>query len=361
MRIKVFKNGNWSVLVSSVILLIIGMIALFSASKNTDYYEFQRQFMWFLISIPVLIISILFDYRKLIKFSYFLYLLILILLIAVLFTEPVNGATSWFQISSFTFQPSEFAKIIIILCTAKMISRIQKKDIKDINKPLQLLKVLIIAAIPIVLIVKQPDYGTAMTFIAVLLFILFVSGINKRYIIAAILICVIALPLLYFFVLPDHAKSRIEIFLNPDKDPRGAGYNIIQSKLAIGAGEVFGMGFLKGNQTQLGYLYPKTTDFIFAVIGEELGFIVAVSVIILYIIIIISSINIAKNAVDKEGSYIAIGIAGLFAFHMLENIGMTMGLLPITGIPLLFVSYGGSSLLTSFILIGLLINVSIRK
>lgn len=361
MRSKILKNGNWSVLISSVILLVIGMVALFSASKNTDYYEFQKQIMWFIACIPVLIITIIFDYRKIIKFAYTLYVIILVALIAVLFTEPINGATSWFNIGGFALQPSEFAKIILILCVAKMTAKIQKTDNNNINKLLQLFKILVVVGIPILLIVKQPDYGTAMAFIVGLIFILFAAGINKKYIFVTILIAVITLPLLYFFVLPDHAKSRIEIFLDPYKDPRGAGYNIIQSKLAIGAGELFGMGFLKGNQTQLGYLYPKTTDFIFAVVGEEMGFIVAASIIILYLVIIIGAINIAKNAVDKEGSYIAIGIAGLFAFHMTENIGMTMGLLPITGIPLLFVSYGGSSLLTSFILIGLLINISLRK
>ena len=361
MRTKILKNGNWSVLISSVILLVIGMVALFSASKNTDYEEFQKQIVWFVVCIPVLIITILFDYRKIIKFSYALYVIILAALVGVLFTEPINGATSWFNIKGFAFQPSEFAKIILILCVAKITAKIQKTGNENINKFTQLLKIFVVVGIPILLIIKQPDYGTAMAFIAALLFILFAAGINKKYIFIAILICVITLPLLYFFVLPEHAKSRIEIFLDPYKDPRGAGYNIIQSKLAIGAGELFGMGFLKGNQTQLGYLYPKTTDFIFAVIGEEMGFIVAASIIILYLIIIIGAINIAKNAIDKEGSYIAIGIAGIFAFHMTENIGMTMGLLPITGIPLLFVSYGGSSLLTSFILIGLLINISIRK
>lgn len=361
MKPKLLKNANWTILISSVILLAIGMVALFSASKNTNYYEFQKQAMWLLVCVPVLIVTILFDYRKLIKFAYGFYIIILGLLVAVLFTQPINGASSWFNLAGFAFQPSEFAKIVLILCAAKIITRIQKNDNNNINKLTQLIKILIIMGIPIALIIKQPDYGTAMAFVVALVFILFVSGINKKYIIVSILIAVISLPLLYFFVLPEHAKSRIEIFLNPYQDPRGAGYNIIQSKLAIGAGEIFGMGLFKGNQTQLGYLYPKTTDFIFAVIGEELGFIVAASVVVLYLIIIIGGINIAKEANDKEGSYIAVGITGLFAFHMIENIGMTMGLLPITGVPLLFISYGGSALLTSFILIGLLINISMRK
>jgi len=251
MNPKRLKSGNWSVLISSVILLVIGMIALFSASKNTDYDEFQKQIIWFVICIPILIITILFDYRKIIKFAYSLYLIILIALVAVLFTTPVNGATSWFNLGGFTFQPSEFAKIVMILCMAKLIANIQKSDNANINKVMQLLKVLILVGIPILLIIKQPDYGTAMAFIVALVFMLFTSGISKKYIIVSLLIIAISSPLLYFFVLPSHAKSRIEIFLDPYKDPRGAGYNIIQSKLAIGSGELFGMGFLKGNQTQL--------------------------------------------------------------------------------------------------------------
>ena len=215
--------------------------------------------------------------------------------------------------------------------------------------------------VPVLLIIKQPDYGTAVAFVIATVLMLFVSGIIKRYIIAGILLVLIALPLLYFFVLPEHAKTRIDVFLNPNLDPRGSGYNVIQSKLAIGSGEFLGMGLLKGNQTQLGFLYPKTTDFIFAVIGEEMGFIIAATVIITYVILITRTIYIAKTAKDSLGAYISMGIAGIFIFHMTENIGMAMGLLPITGVPLPFVSYGGSSLLTNLILIGLLLNISGRR
>ena len=200
-----------------------------------------------------------------------------------------------------------------------------------------------------------------MAFVAALAFILFSAGIRKRYIITALLLIVILVPTLYFFILPEHAKTRIDVFLNPNLDPRGAGYNIIQSKLAIGSGQLLGMGLFKGNQTQLGFLYPKTTDFIFSLISEEMGFIIAAFIIVLYVVLITKAIYIAKTAKDDIGSYIAMGIAGIFFFHMLENIGMTMGLLPITGIPLPFVSYGGSSLVSNFIMIGLLLNISGRR
>lgn len=283
------------------------------------------------------------------------------MLIAVLFTKPINGATSWFDIGSFSFQPGEFAKVFVILFLAFTISKIQEKYKENINKPTRLLIILAVLALPVLLIINQPDYGTALAFIFALAMMLITAGIDKRYIIGTIIIAALLLPILYNFVLPEHAKKRIDIFLNPETDPRGAGYNIIQSKLAIGAGQLTGMGLLKGNQTQLGFLYPKTTDFIYSVIGEEMGFIVAGGIIILYILLVTKSLYIAKTAKDNQGALIASGIAGVFLFHMIENIGMVMGLLPITGVPLLFVSYGGSSLITSFICIGLLLNISGKR
>lgn len=361
MKRRILKNIEWGILICAIILTIIGLVALTSATKNSDYDELKRQVMWLVISIPVMIVIIFIDYDFIAKISPILYGIIIILLIGVLFTEPINGATSWFNIGQFSFQPAEFAKIICILMLALVITKIQSKGKDEISRPTRLLLVLLVFAVPTLLIIKQPDYGTAFAFVMALIFILFSAGIKKRYIIAAVLLVVILAPLLYFFVLPEHAKTRIDVFLNPDLDPRGAGYNIIQSKIAIGSGELFGMGLFKGNQTQLGFLYPKTTDFIFALIAEEMGFIVAASVIILYVIMITKAVYVAKTAKDDLGSYIAMGIAGVFFFHMIENIGMTMGLLPITGIPLPFVSYGGSSLLSNFIMLGLLLNISGRR
>lgn len=361
MKKKMLKNIEWGILVCTILLIAIGLIALFSATQNSNYEEFKKQIMWLAISVPFMICVILIDYNFFSKISPILYVLSLILLIAVLFTESINGASSWFNFGSFSFQPAEFAKITVVLFTADVIVKLQKKGKDEINRFWKLSLILLTVAVPVLLIIKQPDYGTAFAFLIALTFMLFVAGIRKRYIFTAILLIIILVPLAYFFILPEHAKTRIEVYLNPDLDPRGAGYNILQSKLAIGAGQIFGMGLLKGNQTQLGYLYPKTTDFIFAVIGEELGFIGGASVIIIYMILLIKSIKIAKTAKDDLGSYIAAGISGVFFFHMLENIGMTMGLLPITGVPLPFVSYGGSALLTNLILIAILLNISGRR
>lgn len=361
MKKKMLKNIEWGILVCTILLIIIGLVALFSATQNSDYEEFKKQILWLVISVPIVICVILIDYNFFAKISPVLYGVSIILLIAVLFTEPINGATSWFNIGPFSFQPAEFAKIAVILFSAYAIVKIQNKGKDEINRFWKLCLILLTIAVPVLIIIKQPDYGTALAFLVALIFMLFVAGINKRYILIASILVVILVPIAYFFIMPDHAKARIDVYLNPNLDPRGDGYNIIQSKLAIGAGQVFGMGFSKGNQTQLGYLYPKTTDFIFAVISEEFGFIAGGAIIILYMILLVKSIKVAKSAKDDLGSYIAAGISGIFFFHMLENIGMTMGLLPITGIPLPFVSYGGSSLLTNLILIAILLNISARR
>lgn len=361
MKKKFVKNMDWGILICSILLTFIGFVALFSATQNDNYEELKKQIMFFIICIPIVLIVISINYTFIARFSWVFYAIFIILLIGVLFTESINGASSWFDIGSFSFQPAEMAKVFVILFESYVICRIQEKGRNEINKPLKLLLIITVIAVPVLLIIKQPDYGTAAAFLVAFLFMLYTAGIDKKYIIVSIILVAILLPLAYFYVLPEHAKTRIEVFLNPNLDPRGSGYNVIQSKLAIGAGELFGMGLLKGNQTQLGFLYPKTTDFIYSVIGEEMGFVVAGAIIIIYVILITRAVFIAKTAKDDIGSYIAIGIAGVFTFHMLENIGMTMGLLPITGVPLLFVSYGGTSMMTSYIMLALLLSISGRR
>ena len=361
MRRKELKNIEWIVLILVIILTIIGLVALFSATQNTEYDDFKKQMIWFGVSLVAMIIFMLIDYETLVKLSPIFYGGFIILLIAVLFTEPINGASSWFNIFGFSFQPAEFAKIFVVLFLAMVINKIQNRGKYEINKISKILIILITVAVSVVLIIRQPDYGTAAAYLVATALMLFAAGIDKKYIISVILLILIAIPLLYNFVLPEHARERIDIFLHPESDPRGAGYNIIQSKLAIGAGGLTGMGLLKGNQTQLGFLYPKTTDFIFAVIGEEMGFIVAGTIIILYVVLITKIFYIAKTAKDSIGTLIASGIAGIFMFHVIENIGMVIGLLPITGVPLPFISYGGSSMITNYIMIGILLNISGKR
>ncbi|MBR3162796.1 MAG: rod shape-determining protein RodA [Clostridia bacterium] len=361
MRRQELKNMEWTILICAIVLAGIGLIALYSVSFNTEFSELKKQAIWLGISIVAMFIVVIIDYDVIAKVSPIWYVFFCILLVGVLFTVPVDGASRWFNLGAFTFQPAEFSKVFVILFTAYVMSKIQENGMYKINKIGWLLLVLLVAAVPIALVIKEPDHGTAMAYITAVLFMLFTAGIDKKYIITVVILGIISVPLLYNYVLPDYAKTRIDVFLNPELDPRGSGYNIIQSKLAVGAGELLGMGLLQGNQTQLGYLYPKTTDFIFAAIGEELGFIVTALIVILYVFLITKAVYVAKTARDNLGSYIAIGIAGIFFFHMAENIGMTIGLMPISGIPLPFISYGGSSLITSFVCVGLLLNISSKR
>lgn len=358
MKSKIFKNMEWMILISALLLSIVGFVALYSATQSTGFDELKKQVMWFGVSIVIMIVMMVVDYDVWAKLSPIFYGASIILLIAVLFTKARNGASSWFNIGVFSLQPAELAKVAVVLFTAVTITKLQERGKFEINIFWKLCIALAVVIFPVFLIVLQPDYGTAMAYMISLVLMLYVAGIDKKYIIIASILVVIALPLAYFFVLPAHAKTRIDIFLNPESDPKGAGYNVLQSKIAIGSGELTGMGLLNGNQTQLGYLSPKTTDFIYSVIGEEMGFIISSVVILTYVILITKSLYVAKTASDDLGSYIAAGISGIFLFHMAENIGMTLGLLPITGVPLLFISYGGSSMITSYMCIGLLLNIS---
>ena len=256
MNKRILKNIDWSILICVLILTVIGLVALYSATINDDLLEFKKQCMWIAISIPVMIAIILIDYNIIARFSPYLYGISIALLIGVLFTPAINGASSWFDIGFFAFQPAELAKVFVIIFLSTVMVNIQKRSKGEINKPTKLAIILGVVFLPIFLIIMQPDYGTAIAYILSLVLILFVSGIDKKYIIGSLLLMAILIPIMYFFILPDHAKSRIDVYLNPDIDPRGAGYNIIQSKIAVGAGKLFGMGLFKGTQTHLGFLYP---------------------------------------------------------------------------------------------------------
>ena len=345
MKSRIFKNMEWMILISALLLSIVGFVALYSATQSSGFDELKKQVMWFGVSIVIMLVIMLVDYDVWAKLSPVFYGISIILLIAVLFTKARNGASSWFKIGAFTLQPGELAKVAVILFTSSTIVKVQERGKFEINVFWKLCVTLLTVIFPVFLIILQPDYGTAAAYLVSLVLMLYVSGIDKKYIIVASILVVVALPLAYFFVLPNHAKTRIDIFLNPESDP-------------IGSGELTGMELLNGNQTQLGYLSPKTTDFIYSVVGEEMGFIISAAVILVYVTLITKSLYVAKTASDDLGSYIAAGISGIFLFHMAENIGMTLGLLPITGVPLLFISYGGSSMITSYICIGLLLNIS---
>lgn len=230
------RDIEWGVLISAVLLTMLGIIALFSATgEETNFEECKKQILWFGVSLILMTVIIFMDYHFLAKMSPFLYFSALIFLIAVLFTKPVNGARSWFDLGAFSFQPSELTKVFLVMFVSQLIVYLRKKGSRNINKFWKLALIIISVAIPTVLIIKQPDYGTAMVFMVMIACMLFVSGIKRRYIIIVFVSILIILPILYFFVLPEHAVNRIKVFFNPGLDPKGIGYNIIQSKLAIGS------------------------------------------------------------------------------------------------------------------------------
>lgn len=252
MRKRELKNIEWSIGMIAIILCIIGLVALFSATQETEHDDFNKQCIWLVVSIVIGIITMLIDYEAMVKISPIIYGIFILLLIAVLFTQPINGAKSWFDIGFFSLQPGEFAKIFVILFLTYAITRIQARDRGNINKPVPLLIVLAILAVPVLLIIKQPDYGTAAAFIISMVFMLITAGIDKKYIIGTIILVVVSVPLIYNLILPEHAKKRIDIFLNPESDPRGAGYNIIQSKLAIRSRWINRNGTIKRKSNTIG-------------------------------------------------------------------------------------------------------------
>lgn len=360
---SILKNTDYLILVLALILAIIGIVGIYSAGVNSTSSsdEYIKQMIWVGISLGVMFVVWMLDYHVSSVIGLVGYPMCLILLVAVLFTTEINGASSWFNIGSIQIQPSEFMKIAYILAFAKYIDYVYTKGKDAINKWYYVGLALCIFIVPVGLIMLQPDFGTALVFASITFFMLFKSGLSYKYVLALVFVLIVTVPLLYFFVLSNYQQERIQVFFNPEQEPLGAGYNAIQSKIAVGSGMLFGTGYMKGTQTQWGYLPVKSSDFIFSVLSEEMGFIMSATIVIIYIVLLYRLLKVAETSKDKLGSTIAIGVFGMFFFHFLENIGMTIGLMPITGIPLPFVSYGGSSMLTNFIALGLVLSVTSRR
>ena len=358
---KILKNIDYLIYILITIIFCIGIIALYSASQGAggDVEKVYKQIAFFVAGFLISVVLIFVDYQIYKKLSIPIYLAMIIMLVAVLFTNATNGATSWFKIGPLSLQPAEFFKVAIMLTLARVITN--SKDNEKFNKIKNILFIIAVMFIPLLLIVKQPDYGTAIVILLIACSMLFVGEIKKRYIAIAAVLVIIGIPLMYNYVLPEHAKSRINVYLNPELDAKGSGYNIIQSRLAVGSGMLTGMGVLNGNQTQMGMLPMKMTDFIFSVISEEMGFIASASLVVLYVLLLYRIVRIAMLSKDEYGKLICIGTFTLILIHFTQNIGMCIGLLPITGIPLPFISYGGSSMLTNFIAIGICESVHARR
>lgn len=356
---RLLKNIDFTLFFAVLALMIMSVIFVASASsaKYGNYY-FYRQLMWLIVALITIGITLRIDYNTFWKFSRLIYALNILLLIAVLILGRTSkyGGSHWIWIGPIPLQPSEFSKVFTILTFAKVLT---EKD-KKLNKLTDLIPVLIHIGIPFGLIMLQPDLGTGLVFIAILFGMLFVAGVKLKHLFILLGMGVSAIPVLWRF-LADYQKNRLIVFLNPELDKLGAGWNIIQSKIAIGSGQLFGKGVFAGSQNRLDFLPESHTDFIFSVIGEEIGFIGTVIILLLYFILIWRGIKIAGEAKEMYGTLIATGITSMLLFHILENAGMALGIMPITGIPLPYMSYGGSSMLTNALSLGLLMNVYLRR
>ena len=286
-----------------------------------------------------------------------MYIFSLVMLLAGMFVgQSALGAQRWIQLGPITLQPSEFSKIIMIVSLAALL----QEKVGKLNTLSDLLPVAAYVGVPFLLVMKQPDLGTSLVFMAIFFGMIFACGINLKLLAGIFGTGIACLPLLWH-VLKDYQKMRIMVFLDPNVDPLGSGYHIIQSKIAIGSGMLFGKGLFEGTQSQLNFLPENHTDFIFAVVGEEWGFIGTVVLLLLYLVVLWRGIQIARQAQDSFGTLLAVGITSMLAFHVLVNVGMTAGIMPVTGIPLPFMSYGVSALTTNIWAITILMNIYLRN
>ena len=382
----------------AIALVVIGLVSVYSATYDAGTTAtFYKQTMWAIVGFVAMIVAAIVPLKTIQRIAVPSYALVIgMLVVLLLIGKTISGSQSWFGIGGFGIQPSEFAKVTSILTLAVFLS----KSTTNIGRLKDLLIAFGIVAIPMVLILAQPDLGTAVVFFGMALPILYWAGASNfvlAVIIAPILVAAGALfgttiflisvaissVMLYltrenrftaavafgltlivgvsvqtiYERMPAYQQKRIMTFINPEADPLGAGYNVLQSKVAIGSGGFFGKGYLQGTQTQLNFIPEQWTDFIFCVPGEEFGFIGASLVLILFASLLIRGINIASLSKNKFGSTVAIGITAVLALHTFVNIGMSMGLMPVIGIPLPFLSYGGSALLANMTMAGLLMNV----
>lgn len=344
-------------------LLAIGILFIYGTGQQVGFKAtllWKKQLLWAAIGFVVWIgMTFFLDYRKLTLFTPFFYIVCLIGLVLVLkLGVDLNGARRWFSIGGISIQPSEFAKFGVLLIAAWMLS------IKgfDINKFHNLVLLGIVCGIPFILIVAEPDLGTSIVFIPMICSILIVAGLKWKWIFIGLFLACASVPSVYPF-LKEYQKERILVFMNPERDPDNRGWNSLQSQLAVGSGGAYGKGFMQGTQNTLGFL-PKNvsyTDFIYSVIAEESGFVGSVTVVFLYFLLIVSCLRAAVFAPDSFGRYIAVGIAGVFFAHSFVNIGMTIKIMPITGIPLPLISYGGTFTVVTMILLGFIQSIYSRR
>ena len=359
---RLVQYFDWGLLGLTLLLGALGLFTIYSAVTagplNPQKILYMKQLSWFCSGLAVMVASFMFSYKALERWSNVIYVICTSLLVCVLlYGKLVGGSRRWLMLGPISIQPSELVKVAVIIVLARYYSKIVNTNGLTLR---ELLSPLIITLIPFVLIVKQPDLGTA-TLVALIAgsMTVFVK-IERRSFLYIIASCMVTVPLVWFF-LKGYQKQRILTFLNPDRDPLGAGYHIIQSKIAIGSGMISGKGFLKGTQNTLAFLPEQHTDFVFSVLSEEWGFVGSVIILFIFLMLIIWGLNIANECRDPFGTILSVGIAAMIFWQVFINIGMVMGLMPVVGVPLPFISYGGSSIMTMMICIGLLMNVHMRR
>lgn len=351
------KKTDWPLIIVTMCLSVFGIIVIYSATRTLDTNtNVIVQSISFAIGIGLLVLLQRFDYEQFKNMIKPIYIISVLMLVAVLIFGITGdwGARSWIRIGAIGIQPSEFAKICFIITFSYHLSMVEE----DINKPLVIFGLILHLSVPVLLIMCQPDLGSMLVFLFMFACMMFAARLSWKYIVPVALGGVISLPFIYKYVLNEYQQKRIQVFFNPDLDPLNRGYNVIQSKIAVGSGQLWGKGYLQGTQNQLGYLPTKYTDFIFSVISEEFGFIGAALVALALFFIIWRCFKTAQLSSNLFGRYICVGTASMLLFHSFENMGMCIGLMPVTGIPLPFVSYGGTSMVTNMIAIGLVLSVA---
>ncbi len=352
-----FKQLDYALLVISLLLGLLGLLMIASATNSAEgSRDILVQSLAMGLGVVAMFVMTAIDYEDYTDLAKYLYLGSLLVLIFVLFFgtgKDETGANSWIRIGSIGIQPSELVKISFCITFSTQLSKFRE----TINEPKTLLKLFLHFAIPTGLVILQNDTGTALVFCFMFLCMLFAAGLSFKYIFAGLGAFVAFLPLAWFVLMRPYQRERILVFLNPERDAAGAGYQVLQSKIAVGSGEFLGRGYMQGPQNQLDMLPENETDFIFGVIGEEFGFIGTTLILLLLATLILRCVYVGLRSKDETGCFMCIGIAAMYAFHTFENIFMCIGLMPVTGIPLPFLSYGGSSLLTNFIAVGLVLSV----
>lgn len=359
---RLITNFDWILVCMVVTICLAGIINIYSATSSyqisaTPFY--LKQIYWFGFGLAISILVSAVDYHILEDFSYGLYAVILLLLLAVLFMgRSTMGATRWLNLGFFSIQPSELMKIVIIITFARFFNHHQAPGglaIRDLLLPLAVL------LIPVIMIMKQPDLGTAIMVMLIALTMAFFVGLRFSTIVTFVLVTIPIAFIGWSFLLKPYQKNRILDFLNPERARLGSGYHIIQSKIAVGSGGFFGKGYIQGTQSQLRFLPEQHTDFVFSVFAEEWGFIGVLILIMLYFSLIMWGLNIAQRCNDRFGSLLAVGVTAMLFWHTVINIGMVIGIFPVVGVPLPFYSYGGTSMITSMVGIGILQSISMRR